>query len=199
MACAAWPGCWCSSRSAKCSHAVCRCPCPPGGRPVLLLASLHFPRCANRRPIVRNFMLAHLSLLFIPVGVGVMTHLRAARTVRAAACFRHRAVDLDRAGRDGAQSCRRLNAERSRFSHCPASSNFGLSLRHAAVGLTATLVVPAGERGLHEAGQRALGQPGAGRWSRWRVGCWSPAWTTRPTSPAHSSSTCSGRRWLRWC
>lgn len=42
---------------------------------VLLLASLHFS--AVREPVAEcaNFMLAHLSLLFIPVGVGVITHL----------------------------------------------------------------------------------------------------------------------------
>ena len=42
---------------------------------VLLLAGLHFS--AVREPVAEcaNFMLAHLSLLFIPVGVGVMTHL----------------------------------------------------------------------------------------------------------------------------
>jgi len=42
---------------------------------VLLLASLHFS--AVREPVAdcANFMLAHLSLLFTPVGVGVMTHL----------------------------------------------------------------------------------------------------------------------------
>jgi holin-like protein len=42
---------------------------------ILLLGSLYFP--AVREPVAEcaNFMLAHLSLLFIPVGVGVMTHL----------------------------------------------------------------------------------------------------------------------------
>lgn len=42
---------------------------------MLLLAGLHFS--AVREPVAEgaNFLLAHLSLLFIPVGVGVMTHL----------------------------------------------------------------------------------------------------------------------------
>lgn len=42
---------------------------------VLLLAGLRF--AAVREPVAEcaNFVLAHLSLLFIPVGVGVMTHL----------------------------------------------------------------------------------------------------------------------------
>lgn len=42
---------------------------------VLLLAALKFERV--REPVAEcaNFLLSHLSLLFIPVGVGVMTHL----------------------------------------------------------------------------------------------------------------------------
>ncbi|WP_418127421.1 CidA/LrgA family protein [Variovorax sp. KK3] len=42
---------------------------------VLLLAALRFPLV--REPVAEcaNFLLSHLSLLFIPVGVGVMTHL----------------------------------------------------------------------------------------------------------------------------
>jgi holin-like protein len=42
---------------------------------VLLLASLRFK--AVREPVgeCARFLLSHLSLLFIPVGVGVMTHL----------------------------------------------------------------------------------------------------------------------------
>jgi len=42
---------------------------------MLLLAALYVP--VVRQPVAEcaNFMLAHLSLLFIPVGVGVMTHL----------------------------------------------------------------------------------------------------------------------------
>jgi holin-like protein len=42
---------------------------------MLLLVALYFP--VVREPVAEcaNFMLAHLSLLFIPVGVGVMTHL----------------------------------------------------------------------------------------------------------------------------
>lgn len=42
---------------------------------VLLLIALRFP--AVREPVgeCANFLLAHLSLLFVPVGVGVMTHL----------------------------------------------------------------------------------------------------------------------------
>ena len=42
---------------------------------VLLLAGLRLP--AIREPVgeCADFLLAHLSLLFIPVGVGVMTHL----------------------------------------------------------------------------------------------------------------------------
>ncbi len=42
---------------------------------VLLLAALNFE--AVRAPVAAcaDFLLAHLSLLFVPVGVGVMTHL----------------------------------------------------------------------------------------------------------------------------
>jgi len=42
---------------------------------VLLLVALRFP--VVREPVgeCAQFLLAHLSLLFIPVGVGVMTHL----------------------------------------------------------------------------------------------------------------------------
>ncbi|VTU16576.1 holin-like protein [Variovorax sp. PBL-H6] len=42
---------------------------------VLLLAALRFELV--REPVAEcaNFLLSHLSLLFIPVGVGVMTHL----------------------------------------------------------------------------------------------------------------------------
>jgi holin-like protein len=42
---------------------------------VLLLAGLRF--AVVREPVgeCANFLLAHLSLLFVPVGVGVMTHL----------------------------------------------------------------------------------------------------------------------------
>jgi len=42
---------------------------------VLLLGGLALP--AIREPVgeCANFLLAHLSLLFVPVGVGVMTHL----------------------------------------------------------------------------------------------------------------------------
>jgi putative effector of murein hydrolase LrgA (UPF0299 family) len=42
---------------------------------VLLLAALNFE--AVRTPVAAcaDFLLAHLSLLFVPVGVGVMTHL----------------------------------------------------------------------------------------------------------------------------
>jgi len=42
---------------------------------MLLLAGLRFEQV--REPVAEcaNFLLAHLSLLFVPVGVGVMTHL----------------------------------------------------------------------------------------------------------------------------
>lgn len=42
---------------------------------VLLLAALRWPLV--RKPVSEcaDFLLAHLSLLFVPVGVGVMTHL----------------------------------------------------------------------------------------------------------------------------
>jgi holin-like protein len=42
---------------------------------ILLLAGLRF--ASVREPVSEcaNFLLAHLSLLFVPVGVGVMTHL----------------------------------------------------------------------------------------------------------------------------
>ena len=42
---------------------------------MLLLVALRLP--AGREPVAAcaNFLLSHLSLLFVPVGVGVMTHL----------------------------------------------------------------------------------------------------------------------------
>ncbi|MGE0497611.1 MAG: CidA/LrgA family protein [Ramlibacter sp.] len=42
---------------------------------ILLLAALYWP--AVREPVAAcaDFLLSHLSLLFVPVGVGVMTHL----------------------------------------------------------------------------------------------------------------------------
>lgn len=42
---------------------------------LLLLASLSFPRVRGPVQIAASFLLAHLSLLFVPVGVGVITHL----------------------------------------------------------------------------------------------------------------------------
>ena len=42
---------------------------------VLLLLSLRLPPVREPVGACAQFMLAHLSLLFIPVGVGVMTHL----------------------------------------------------------------------------------------------------------------------------
>jgi holin-like protein len=42
---------------------------------VLLLGVLRWPRVRDSVAAVAEFLLAHLSLLFVPVGVGVMTHL----------------------------------------------------------------------------------------------------------------------------
>jgi len=42
---------------------------------VLLLVALRFPVVRDPVGECAQFLLAHLSLLFIPVGVGVMTHL----------------------------------------------------------------------------------------------------------------------------
>ena len=42
---------------------------------VLLLAALRWPSVRASVGVCANFLLAHLSLLFVPVGVGVMTHL----------------------------------------------------------------------------------------------------------------------------
>ncbi|HYP81851.1 CidA/LrgA family protein [Variovorax sp.] len=42
---------------------------------VLLLPALRHPRVRESVAACADFLLAHLSLLFIPVGVGVMTHL----------------------------------------------------------------------------------------------------------------------------
>ncbi len=42
---------------------------------VLLLGALRWPQVRDRVAAVAEFLLAHLSLLFVPVGVGVMTHL----------------------------------------------------------------------------------------------------------------------------
>ncbi len=41
----------------------------------LLLLALHWPSVRVSVGVCANFLLAHLSLLFVPVGVGVMTHL----------------------------------------------------------------------------------------------------------------------------
>lgn len=42
---------------------------------VLLLAVLRWPGARASVGVCAHFLLAHLSLLFVPVGVGVMTHL----------------------------------------------------------------------------------------------------------------------------
>ena len=42
---------------------------------VLLLAALRWPLVRDSVAAVAEFLLTHLSLLFVPVGVGVMTHL----------------------------------------------------------------------------------------------------------------------------
>ena len=42
---------------------------------VLLLLALRAPLVREKVGAVADFLLAHLSLLFVPVGVGVMTHL----------------------------------------------------------------------------------------------------------------------------
>ena len=42
---------------------------------VLLLGALRFPLVRASVATVAEFLLGHLSLLFVPVGVGVMTHL----------------------------------------------------------------------------------------------------------------------------
>ena len=42
---------------------------------VLLLAALHFEPVREPVAACADFLLSHLSLLFVPVGVGVMTHL----------------------------------------------------------------------------------------------------------------------------
>ncbi len=42
---------------------------------VLLLVALRWPSVRASVGVCAHFLLAHLSLLFVPVGVGVMTHL----------------------------------------------------------------------------------------------------------------------------
>jgi putative effector of murein hydrolase LrgA (UPF0299 family) len=42
---------------------------------LLLLAALYLPTVRNSVAGTAQFLLSHLSLLFIPVGVGVMTHM----------------------------------------------------------------------------------------------------------------------------
>ena len=42
---------------------------------LLLLIALRWPRVREPVAACADFLLAHLSLLFVPVGVGVMTHL----------------------------------------------------------------------------------------------------------------------------
>lgn len=43
---------------------------------LLLLLALRWPLVQQRVGLVAEFLLAHLSLLFVPVGVGVMSHLQ---------------------------------------------------------------------------------------------------------------------------
>jgi len=42
---------------------------------LLLLLALHWPQVRAPVAACADFLLSHLSLLFVPVGVGVMTHL----------------------------------------------------------------------------------------------------------------------------
>ena len=42
---------------------------------MLLLFALRWPLVSEPVSVCANFMLSHLSLLFVPVGVGVMTHI----------------------------------------------------------------------------------------------------------------------------
>jgi putative effector of murein hydrolase LrgA (UPF0299 family) len=42
---------------------------------LLLLVAVHWPLVRDPVSAVAEFLLSHLSLLFIPVGVGVMTHI----------------------------------------------------------------------------------------------------------------------------
>ena len=42
---------------------------------LLLLVALQLPAVREPVAVCANFLLSHLSLLFVPVGVGVMTHL----------------------------------------------------------------------------------------------------------------------------
>ena len=42
---------------------------------LLLLLALRLPMVREPVAVCANFLLSHLSLLFVPVGVGVMTHL----------------------------------------------------------------------------------------------------------------------------
>lgn len=42
---------------------------------LLLLVALQVPAVRGPVAVCANFLLSHLSLLFVPVGVGVMTHL----------------------------------------------------------------------------------------------------------------------------
>jgi holin-like protein len=42
---------------------------------LLLLLALNWPLVKNDVAVCADFLLAHLSLLFVPVGVGVMTHM----------------------------------------------------------------------------------------------------------------------------
>jgi putative effector of murein hydrolase LrgA (UPF0299 family) len=57
------------------SHAL-RLPFPgPVVGLVLLLVTLRFDAVRNPVAVCADYLLSHLSLLFVPVGVGVMTHL----------------------------------------------------------------------------------------------------------------------------
>ena len=69
---------------------------------ILLLVALRWPLVREPVAACADYLLQHLSLLFVPVGVGVMTHLALLSQYGGRMLRRHRAVDLDRAGRDGA-------------------------------------------------------------------------------------------------
>jgi hypothetical protein len=116
---------------------------------------------------LRDALLAHLSLLFVPVGVGVMTHLGVIVRLRPAPAAGAGAVDLDRAGRD--RLVLRLLLRRHAAPRCREGRlmqdfvQLWVYLSATPLfGLTATVVTYVlAHHALPAAGPGALGQSGA--------------------------------------
>ena len=84
----AWPGCCCASPPARCWRGWLHLPLPgPVLGLLILLVALRWT--AVRAPVgaAADVLLGHLSLLFVPVGVGVIDAPRADRRSTARACW----------------------------------------------------------------------------------------------------------------